>query len=52
MRCINATKRTRFLSLFVAIVEAATADIEKAYFWSTTHEEANPDADSGGEREG
>jgi len=40
MRCINATKRTRFSSLFVAIVEGATAAaIEEAYFWSTTHAE-------------
>jgi hypothetical protein len=49
MRCINATKRTRFSpssSSFVTIVEeaavAATAAIEEAYFWSTTHAEANP----------
>ncbi len=51
MRCINATKRTRFSSLFVAIVEAVTAAIEEAYFWSTTHAEADPDVDSGGERQ-
>jgi len=38
---INATKRPRFSSLFVAIVEAAAvAAIEEAYFWSTTHAEA------------
>jgi hypothetical protein len=41
MSCINATQRTRFSSLFVAIVEGATAAaIEEAYFWSTTHAEA------------
>ena len=43
IRCINATKRPSFLSLFVAIVEAAAvAAIEEAYFWSTTHAEAEP----------
>ncbi len=43
MGCINATKRTRFSSLFVAIVKAVTAAaaIEEAYFWSTTHAEAS-----------
>ncbi len=41
IRWINATKRPRFSSLFVAIVEAAAvAAIEEAYFWSTTHAEA------------
>lgn len=43
IRCINATKRLRFSSLFVARVEAAAvAAIDEAYFWSTTHAEAEP----------